>query len=421
MPQEEVIAFLVSASLGALIGTERQWDKQHREGGVAGGPGMRTFVLWAILGCASALAARESSPVFFAAAFAVFAAVLITHGWERRSDAQEAPGLTTTTAALLTFLTGGLVLWGHHQTAIVLAVLMVLLLASKQRVHAWSRHFTEQDVQSALIFLAITGVILPLAPNRDFGPYGAFNPFNIWLMVVLVTGLGFFGYLAVRIFGANAGLATMGILGGLASSTVTTIAASRQSRDYPELAGRFAMAIVLACTIMLVRVAVLVGALNREVFAATLPGLAILCVPGVLYVGWCLLSGIRGAAHRGQVPALANPLSLGIGLKFAGLYALIILLSRAGADWFGAAGVHLVSFLSGLTDMDAIALSLARNAGDGSIPAKLAAQGIVLGAVSNTLLKAAFAFSTGAPELRRPILLVLGGTALLGAAWCAWA
>jgi uncharacterized membrane protein (DUF4010 family) len=412
-----MVAFLVSASLGALIGIERQWERQHRHGDEGSG-GMRTFVLWAILGCASALIARETTPVFFAVAFAVQAAILIIRPFDRSTGDAESPGLTTTGAALLTFLMGGLVLWGHHQTAAILTAVVVILLASKDRLHALSTRFTEEDVNSALVFLAITGVVLPLAPNQDFGPYGAFNPFNIWLMVVLVTGLGFFGYVAMRVFGPNAGLATMGILGGLASSTVTTIAASRQSRDRPELSDRFAMAIVLACTIMFGRVAVLVAALNRAVFDAVLPGLLAMCVPGVIYSGWCLLSGSRGAEHRGGAPVIANPLSLKVGLKFAALYAVVILLSRAGADRFGAAGVQIVSFISGLTDMDAIALSLTRNAGPDGLPVALAAQGILIGAISNTLLKGAFALTSGAPALRRPILVVFGATILIGGVWC---
>ncbi len=413
-----MLAFLISASLGALIGIERQWERQHRKGS-EGMAGMRTFVLWAVLGCASALVARETTPVFFAVAFMVQAAILIVRSMDRPAgDGGEPAGLTTLSAALLTFLVGGLVWWGHRPTAAILTAGVVILLASKDRVHALSSRFTEADVNSALVFLAITGVVLPLAPNQDFGPYGAFNPFNIWLMVVLVTGLGFFGYVAMRIFGTNAGLATMGILGGLASSTVTTIAASRQSRLLPELSDRFAMAIVLACTIMLGRVAVLIAAINRSVFDAVLPGLLAMCVPGVIYSVWCLVAGSRGAEHRGGTPVIANPLSLKVGLKFAALYALIILGSRFGAEQFGAAGVQIVSFLSGLTDMDAIALSLSRNAGPEGLPVALAAQGILIAAISNTLLKGAFAVTGGAPSLRRPILFVFGATILVGAAWC---
>ncbi len=136
----------------------------------------------------------------------------------------------------------------------MLAAITMLVLGLKETSHDWTQRFTKEDIRSTLQFVALTGVVLPLVPNRSFGPFDAFNPYALWLMVVLISGLGFVGYLLVRILGARSGVALAGVVGGLASSTATTLAFSRESKAYPQFSAGFALAIVLACTIMLARV-----------------------------------------------------------------------------------------------------------------------------------------------------------------------
>ena len=240
-------ALLTSASLGALLGLERQWSSERESPGKDAVAGVRTFALWAIMGTLCAWFGREVQPGFFLAGFAamtVFLALSLRH----RAAEDRDVGLTTSAVGLATYLLGGLVLHGHGKTAVVVAISMLLLLASKQWLHDLSRRFSTTDVYQALQFAAVTGIILPLVPDRPLGPYGAFNPFMIWLMVVLVSGLGFFGYVAMRIFGENRGIAFTGLLGGLASSTATTLAMSRQSREIPGTGRLCALAVVLACS-----------------------------------------------------------------------------------------------------------------------------------------------------------------------------
>jgi uncharacterized membrane protein (DUF4010 family) len=209
----------------------------------------------------------------------------------------------------------------------------------------------------------------------------------------------------------------MGLLGGLASSTATTLAFSRQSKDRPQLSASFAMGIVLACTIMLGRVAILVFVTDRDLLPKLLPWLAGMCVPGILYTGWHLLSTHKAKAKREtESHEVSNPLSLMTGIKFAALYLVIVFMARAMSDLYGSAGVNVISLISGLTDMDAIALSLSRSAASDSIDAGIAMGGILLGAVSNTVLKGIFAISSGSKEIRIPIIVVFVPTLLIGLA-----
>ncbi len=413
-------ALLVSCSLGALLGLERQWDRQRED--PHGDPlvGVRTFTLWAALGTLCSFFSAAGHPVFFVAGFlalALFLSVFLLG----RGGREDGFGFTTATVAMLTYLLGGLVWSGHTRIAVVLAVSMILLLAAKERLHRLSLHFSANDVRLALQFAAVTGVVLPLVPDRALGPYDSLNPFTIWLMVVLVSGLGFLGYVAMRLFGTGSGLALTGLLGGVASSTATTLAMSRQSRAEPATGPACALAVILACTVMLGRLAVLVGALNPGLLWRLTPGLLLTAAPGLL-ASALLLHSLRksGTAAPGAgATTVRNPLSLPVALQFAALYAVIVLAVRWAGDRFGDTGIAWVSFFSGLTDLDAIALSLAQMSSGGSLGEAAAAQAILLAAAANSLLKGGLAAGLGSNELRRPVLLGMGAT-VAAAGWAAW-
>ena len=411
-----LLSLLVSASLGALIGLERQWSGQHGPG-EASEIGVRTFTLWAVLGNVAALLSAAGAPYLFIAGFLAGTALLLVHHSILSRSLEQIQGLTTMTATLLTYLIGGLVAWEHTRVGVVLAVSIILILASKRRLHRWIERFTREDLHAALQFAAITGVVLPIAPNHEYGPYGAFNPFSIWLMVVLVAGIGFFGYVAMRVLGPRAGLGALGVLGGLASSTATTLACSRMSRERPALSTEFAAAVVLACSMMLGRGAVLCFAISFDAFLAVWPFLLVMSLPGVAYGAWVFLrGGRRGNGEPG--PPVANPLSLKHALRFAVLYFVIVLLSRAALARYGSAGLLAVSVISGLNDMSSITLSVSQLVAKAQLLPATAAKAIVLAVMSNTLLKTALAFALASPKARRSILLVMTPTVALG--FLAW-
>lgn len=416
-PDHLLRSLLVGGSLGALIGLERQWDEQFRHHHAKVLAGLRTFSLWALFGVLCAWFSEAVHPLFFVAGFAAMA-LWLTLFLQRRNRAGGDPGFTTGAAGMVTFLVGGLVFWGMERVALVLGVSVIILLAMKPALHRFSRGITMEDVRSALKFAAVTGVILPLVPDEAFGPYGAFNPHTIWMMVVLVSGVGFVGYLAVRLLGQRNGIAVAGLLGGLASSTATTLAMSRQSKERPSESRDCALAILLACTVMVWRVAILVGVVSIKALLALWPSLLVVSLPGALWCAWRLIHGGSGAGETADMTHYGNPLRLRVALQFGVLYALIVLIVKVSIAHLGNSGLLAVSSLSGLIDLDAITLSLSQMAGAGSLGVVTATRGILLAILANTLVKGGFALFYGSPLLRREVMIVLGVTALVAIAYC---
>ncbi len=409
-----LLAITASAGLGALIGLIRQWSEQADKPHGAEYNGLRTFTLWSVLGCVAAFLSTEYSPAILPVVVFAITAQLVARAGSAQSDAVGAVGSTTFAAALLTMLVGALVYWQQHQAAVLISATTGVLLGLKARIHAWTRGFTDADIRGTLQFIAITGVILPLVPNRDFGPFAAFNPYSTWLMVVLISGLGFTGYVAMRLLGTSAGILLTSLLGGLASSTATTLAFSRRSREDPGLSRHYALAVVAACSMMLPRVLVALSVFNRELAWHLVLPFAVMAVPALGYGVW-LWFARRNQTETVGAPALANPLSLRTAVKFALLYSAITFLVKAAANWeMLHTGLLPLSFVSGLTDMDAISLSVVESLNDGNLTLTLAARAVLVAAIANSLLKAGLTLSLGSPELRRHaggvlILTALGG------------
>jgi uncharacterized membrane protein (DUF4010 family) len=412
-----LVAIVVSACLGALVGLVRQWmDQSGEPDRAADFGGVRTYTLWALLGCVGAYLTSEYSSAILPVLIAVIA-VHLTASHVRSVSNGGTPGSTTFAASLLTCLIGALVEWGFTQPAVVLAALTSVVIGLKQPIHAWTRTISGADIRAMLQFVAITGVILPLVPNQNYGPFGAFNPYSTWLMVVLISGLGFVGYLMMRFLGSSAGITATGLLGGVASSTATTLAFSRRSKEEPELSARYAVAVVLACTIMLARIWVVVGVIHRGLAMSLLVPFALMAVPGLLYS--IVVLAFRKDDSPVSPPTLHNPLSLSVSIKFAVIYALVAFLVKAATSLQLQSSLLPLSFVSGLTDLDAIALLMANNLKEGTVLPQLAAQAIIVAAIANSLLKAGFAFTLGSPILRRNVTAVLGATMAIGAA-CLW-
>ena len=412
-----VSSIVVSACLGALVGLIRQWsDQKDSPGAEVDFGGVRTYTFWAILGCTGAFLADKTAVAVLPVLLAAVALHLTALHF--RSSGSGHPGSTTFAASLLTCLLGALVWWGQMQAAVLIAATTAVLIGLKQPIHAWTRTFSVDDIRATLQFIAITGVVLPLVPNRNYGPFDAFNPNATWLMVVLISGLGFVGYIMMRLLGAKAGISVTGVVGGLASSTATTLTFSRRSRDDPSLSANYALAVVVACTVMLARVIVLLGLINHELALSLIAPFLLMALPGIGFALWAWLFN-RPADNNVDTPRLHNPLSLGIAIKFAVIYAVVAFLVKAGTSLGLRGGLLPLSFLSGLTDMDAISLLMANSRNDASVTAVLATQAVILAAVGNSVLKGGFALALGSPALRRQVAVVLGLTILagLGSLW----
>lgn len=413
---ELATALAIAAGAGLLIGLERQWDARASGGGDASLAGVRTFTLWAVLGALAAFLNDRHAPGIFPAAFLVLAAV----GWAMvflPSDSRHPRpfGVTSLSASLVLFLAGGLAWWGPRALVAALAVATAILLYNKPLLRSFGGRMTGEDWEAILKFAAITALVLPLLPDRSFGPFGALNPRSIWLMVILVSGIGFAGYAAARIAGERAGLVITALAGGLVSSTAATIAFARRSAADPGCERDCAGGITLACTVMLGRTAALLAAVHPPLLALAWSGLALMALPGAAALAWTAFHprspGPPSGHHRP-----ANPLGLGVAVKFALLFALIVLASRAAAHYHGAAGVPWVAFFSGLTDMDAIALSMAQLASGGGLDTATAARCVWIAACANTALKWIFALGAGSRALRLPVSLFMGATLLGGLA-----
>ena len=415
-PDHLLTSLLVGASLGAMIGLERQWDDQFRHHRTRILAGLRTFTLWAVFGVLCAWFAQTVHVMLFAAGFAVVG-VWMGFFLLSRSRSGGDPGLTTAAAGMITFLSGALVFWGEVRPALVLTVGVIILLALKPSLHRFTRGITADDVRTALKFAAVSGVILPLGPDEALGPYGAFNPRVVWMMVVLVSGVGFTGYVAVRLLGNRYGIVLTGILGGLASSTATTLAMSRQSRERPAESRECSLAVLLACTIMVWRVGFLAAVVSPATFLAGWPSLLLVSLPGTL---WCVIRILRAGPGSGgnDGPSYGNPLRLRPALQFGLIYALIALAVKATIARNGDAGLLALSGLSGLVDLDAITLSVSQLNAGGGLPSEVAVQALLLAILANTVVKGLMASFYGSSSLRREVIAVLGITVLSVLASC---
>ena len=400
----------LALAIGLLIGTERGWHERETEEGfrVAG---LRTFALIGLSGGIWALLAEALGELLLAAAFLGFVAVLLLirlRSVRARSDY----GATTVIAALLTFGLGALAARGEMALAAAGAVITALLLGIKPMVHDWLTRISQEELLAALKLLVMSVVLLPVLPDRGYGPWGALNPYELWLMVVLIAGISFVGYAAVRIAGARRGIVVAALAGGLVSSTAVAVSYAELSRENPERARLLAGGIGLAAATMFPRSLLVALAIEPGLWPALAGPLIAATLAGYAASAWLLTRGVKG--ETAEPFRLSNPLELGTALKFGAFLAVIVLLSRGAIDWLGETGVYLLALISGLADVDAINLSLSRMAGE-SLPLAVAASGLLLAVVSNTLVKGAVVAVIGHRALRLPILLVLGAALLSGA------
>jgi uncharacterized membrane protein (DUF4010 family) len=397
-----LVRFAVALAVGLLIGLQREFalGDPRRELAL----GVRTFALLSASGFASLmLADLLESPAVFAAVLAVLG-LLIAVGYFRDVSSGK-PGLTTRVSAVLTVVIGALAVHGRLTLVAAIGVAAMALLSFKGEMHRFARHLTRDDLFAALKFAVVSAVILPVLPDRVIGPFpfDALNPYRIWLFVVLVSGIGFVGYALIKWKGSERGIGLTGLIGGLASSTAVTVGFARRSRSVPKLARLLAAAVLLAWTVMFLRVGAILAVINPAVLSETWPCLAAPAVAGLAACAF-LWRKIR-SDPTGQAVSLSNPFELGTSLKFGALFAIVLLVSRAAQSQFGNTGVYASSFLSGLLDVDAVVLSTAQmQHGSAGLNAHAASIAVALAAVANTLFKAAVCWIAGFPGFRRALV-----------------
>lgn len=397
--------------IGALIGLEREFIQQRTDDPEFAG--IRTFSLFALLGAVGAYVAQEHGIWPFVVAY-IMLALLIWASYLGEIYRGHEEGITTEVVALIVPLLGAMVVWDNFELAAALGVITALILALKPTLHNLARRMSAVDLRATLEFALITAVVLPLLPNRNFGPFEVINPFQIWLLVILVSGIGFLGYILIKILGAEQGVGLTGILGGLVSSTATTVSFAGRSRENPGLSSILARGVILASCIMFPRVMIEVGVVYApllNVLSVPLVAMLIASLGGV-YVLWRRRQEDEQESRERM--EVSNPLRFSTALTFALAFVIVLIVVRAANEFFGYAGVYLASALTGVTDVDAITLSVSDLALTGQIEATVATVAILLATLVNTTAKAVIAWVLGSVELRRTIVRVYGFVLLTG-------
>jgi uncharacterized membrane protein (DUF4010 family) len=300
------------------------------------------------------------------------------------------------------------------EAAVALGVVIAALLSSKPVLRGWVDRLAPEDIYTTLKFAVVAFVVFPILPDRAYGPLAAINPHEIWIMVVLISGVSFLGYVALKLLGPERGVVVSGFLGGLASSTAVTLSFSRRSRENPDLAGGCALAILISSTVMVARLAVLVGVVSPALLRDLALPLGLLGGAGLL-VSLVVWSQNRHAADGGGTLVIHNPFRLPTVLAFGAAYGVVVFLVKASRAFFPEGSSLLVGAISGITQVDAIALSAARLVGT-DLPVRMAMATILVGALANTATKAVIAGALGDPAIRRPVYLGLGAVFAVGLA-----
>jgi uncharacterized membrane protein (DUF4010 family) len=382
-----IVDLAIALGLGLLVGLQRERSERAI--------GLRTFALATLLGALSVQLSAPVSPLLLPAMVIVVGVIASFHHYLRiRRD--ETAGMTTEVALMVMFLTGAYVAAGNRRVGVIVGGTVAVLLQAKQPFRRVMERLGDEDVRAIMQFALLSLVILPVLPNRDFGPWGVLNPFEIWLLVVLIVGINVGGYIVYKFVGANAGALVGGILGGVISSTATTVSYARRSKDREDSSPLAAVVILLATTVVLVRVVIEIGAVSRELLrAAWMPIAIVFVVAAVLsFVAWW-----RSRDGAVAMPEHENPTALRAALTFAALYAVVLLAAAWVREQMGSAGLYVVAIVAGLTDVDAITLSTARMAGLRQIEAAQAWRVIVLAFVANLVFKAGIVAFAGTRRL----------------------
>jgi uncharacterized membrane protein (DUF4010 family) len=402
---EDWLRFGAALGIGLLIGLERERNPAAKAGA-------RTFALVALFGAlAAAAAARLDGAWLVPVGLAAVAAMLI--GAYARDGAAEDPGTTTVIAALVCYLLGVLAGLGEEALAGALAIAVTALLYFKPEIEGASRALSRQEQVSILQFLVVTFIVLPILPDRGYGPYAALNPRHVWLMVVLISGIGLASYVALRFARERHGLVMAGVLGGLLSSTATTVLYARRSRGDAQME-RFAQVVVpIANLVPLARIGVLAAVLAPALLRGLLPALGAALAAGMAATALSLRRVEHGVAP--PVAESRNPAELGTALRFAALYALVLLLSAWLSDLAGSRGLYAAALAAGIADIDPIVLSAFNLSSLGSIPPAQAITAIALAYSANVAFKLGVLFWFN-PRLALRVAAPMAATVAAGAA-----
>lgn len=397
---------LVALGLGLLVGLQREYTHNPLAG-------IRTFPLITLLGALSGLLVEPFGPWLFAATLLALVAFSVMGNLGLYRNQQLDPGLTTEIAMLTMFIVGALLSTGLTIVAVSVTGVVAVLLQGKQALHAFVNTFSEAELWMVTRYALIALVILPLLPNRDYGPYAVLNPFEIWLMVVLIVGISLGAYVAGRVWGGRGGTLIAGLLGGLISSTATTVSYAQRSKLPAQAKGAAFVVIMSASAVAFVRVLVEVAIVSPKSLSVVAPPLVVvMAVMFLVAAGGFWLTRSQATKEMTDEPSEG----LGTAVVFGLLYAAILFAVAWARETVGTSGIYFVAGLSGLADVDAITLSTAQLMNDGRIEASVAWRVILISVLSNLIFKGLVVAAIGHRRLLGRVTLGFGLTLGAGVA-----
>ncbi len=437
--------FILAIALGALIGTEREMPRSGTTpGGASGFGGIRSYALLSLLWALTAWMDITMGTDIWKISGLAISAIFVVIAYAYSSFAKDRMGVTSEYAALLTYLIGVITLSGHRTIAVILAILILVILSSKEYLRKLRERFSRTELGDALKFAVISLVALPLLPNQRFSileilqfftggdisfsheilSMHFFNPFGIWLFVVIMAGVEYIGYILSKVLGNRGGVLISGAIGGMISSTATTAAMTNKSKQYPQNRNAYIAATLIASTIMCIRVIAISGFYSREI-------LSVVTIPAL-----CMLMGLLGTAYYfyRQTPTVRvmkkdepapsentqyeSPFRLVPAMQFALVIVAVKFVSGLGLIYKDILDPRIFNYalgaISGLADVDAITQDMASKAGEGSITLTIAASTILIAAMANNIVKASIAYRWGERLFGRGVVIGFGLSIIFG-------
>lgn len=396
--------FATSLAIGLLIGLERERAPNAKAG-------LRTTALVCLFGTLCALVGEILHSPWIPAAGLVIVGLMMVSAYHKDDSEAVDPGTTTVIVVTLTFMLGVLVYLNQGNLAVALALAVTTLLYFKPELRGMLQRFSRRDLLSLLQFGAVTFVVLPILPDQGYGPYGALNPHRIWLMVVLVSGIGLVGYIALRLTSQRKSATMLGVFGGLVSTTATTMLYSRHGRS-PEMLPLATRVILIANLVLLIRLSLLATVVAAGFLPTLLPVMGSALLAGVLTT---LAVGKQMTPLDAPTPDIANPTELRTALGFGIAFGVILFLAAWLTDIAGNRGLYLVAAVSGITDVDAIALSALQLFGHNNIGKESALTAIVLALLVNQATKLLLVLWIGGMALFRGCAMPMAATSIAAA------
>jgi uncharacterized membrane protein (DUF4010 family) len=395
---------LVAMGIGLVIGLEREFNATDTEHAA----GIRSFPITAILGCMMVFLGQKISDwVLIASIPSVFLLITMVH---YITNKHKPSGVTTEISLLVAYGLGIMSGLGFFKEAMATVAITTTLLSLKGKLRFYIKKITEDELYAFIKFVILALLLLPILPKTPMNPIATLTPFDIGIVVVFVSSLSFTSYLLMRFMDAEKGILLTAVLGGLYSSTMITWVFSSRSSDHTSRSKTYAAGVLVACTLMFLRVLAMTLVFNRSLFWTLLIPTFLIASVGCFYVYKWIKEGFDEIKEQEKL-ALGNPLDIFSALGFGLLYAIVAIALYFMEKWFGSSGVYLTGVIAGLADVDAITISISKFH---PIAVQTAVNVIVVATLVNTIIKLGIAILRGSSVLRNLILRSLGSMLLLG-------